>query len=65
MPIDTEETIRARAYELWEQAGRPEGEDKAFWAMAERELSEQSGLDGSADETDPGLPPVVAGLPVH
>ena len=65
MPIDTEETIRARAYALWEQAGRPDGHDKEFWASAERELSEQSGIDSSRDEAEPELPPVQAGLPAH
>lgn len=34
--------IRDRAYALWEQAGRPEGQDMAFWMMAERELSAQA-----------------------
>lgn len=65
MPIDTEETIRARAYALWEHAGRPDGQDKAFWEMAERELSEQSGLDSSEGEANPNRPPVVAGLQAH
>ena len=65
MSIDTEATIRARAYALWEQAGRPDGQDKAFWEMAEHELAEQSGLDGSAEDTETELPPVVAGLQAH
>jgi hypothetical protein len=34
----TDEQIRQRAFELWEQRGRPEGHDAEFWAQAEREL---------------------------
>ena len=37
MPI-TEEAIRARAHQLWEQAGRPEGRDPEFWLQAELDL---------------------------
>jgi hypothetical protein len=33
-----EEKIRIRAYELWEQSGRPEGRQHEFWHQAEREL---------------------------
>jgi hypothetical protein len=33
-----ESRIRARAHELWEQHGRPEGRDEEFWLRAEREL---------------------------
>ena len=65
MPIDTEETIRARAYELWEQAGRPDGHDQEFWASAERELAEQAGLDSSAEDSETRRPPVQAGLPPY
>jgi hypothetical protein len=32
--------IRANAYRLWEQAGRPSGRDLEFWLQAERELEE-------------------------
>jgi hypothetical protein len=31
------EGIRSRAYELWEQAGRPAGDGTEFWFAAERE----------------------------
>ena len=30
--------IDARAYQLWEQAGRPEGREAEFWRLAEQEL---------------------------
>ncbi len=33
--------IRLRAHELWEQAGRPRGKEDHFWLEAERQLSEE------------------------
>jgi hypothetical protein len=37
-----EKDIRARAYQLWEQAGCPEGRDKEFYFQAERELRDEA-----------------------
>ncbi|MBP3955979.1 DUF2934 domain-containing protein [Gemmata sp. G18] len=34
----SEDKIRARAFFLWEQAGRPEGDGAEFWLRAEQEL---------------------------
>jgi hypothetical protein len=48
MEKPTEEQIRSRAHELWEQAGRPEGREDEFWYLAEQEF--QSAGDGG----DPG-----------
>jgi hypothetical protein len=36
------EEIRARAYQLWEEAGRPEGRDEEIWCQAEQELAEKT-----------------------
>jgi hypothetical protein len=33
--------VRARAYELWEQAGRPTDRDVEFWVEAERQIEEE------------------------
>jgi hypothetical protein len=33
-----EEAVRRRAYELWEQAGQPEGRTDEFWHAARAEL---------------------------
>lgn len=33
--------VRARAYELWEEAGRPVGRDLEFWLEAERQIEEE------------------------
>lgn len=35
---DTEDRVRRRALELWEQHGSPEGYEEEFWLQAEREL---------------------------
>lgn len=48
----TEEEIRARAYELWREAGEPEGQDESFWRQAEdQQLREASEL----GEPPPGM----------
>jgi hypothetical protein len=36
--VEHDQRVRGRAYELWEQDGRPEGRDQAHWLEAEREL---------------------------
>jgi hypothetical protein len=33
-----EERIRHRAYELWEEAGRPPGQSEKYWQQARAEL---------------------------
>ncbi|MCC8948237.1 DUF2934 domain-containing protein [Bradyrhizobium sp. Arg62] len=33
-----DEAVAARAYQLWEKAGKPEGRDEEFWRLAEQEL---------------------------
>ena len=37
--------IVRRAYELWEQAGKPDGKDQEFYHQAERELTEAPARD--------------------
>ncbi len=36
---DLEQRIQQRAYELWENEGRPQGREQAHWQQAERELA--------------------------
>jgi Protein of unknown function (DUF2934) len=43
MAQPTEEQIRKRAFELWEQAGKPEGREDEFWNQAQRELQDAEG----------------------
>jgi hypothetical protein len=37
----SEDAVRVRAHDLWEQHGCPAGRDEEFWLRAERELIEQ------------------------
>jgi hypothetical protein len=41
MDTTVEDRIRARAYELWESDGCPQGRDLDYWSMAEREILEE------------------------
>ena len=36
---DLEEQIRRRAYEIWEESGRPEGMESEHWEQAAREIA--------------------------
>nr|WP_249137983.1 DUF2934 domain-containing protein [Bradyrhizobium canariense] len=45
--------VRARAYEIWEQAGRPVDREVEFWLEAERQIEderEQRGLPDSSEK---------------
>lgn len=48
---DTQDRIRRRAYELWEQHGRSEGHEAEFWHQAERELKGEA----SSSDTSRGI----------
>lgn len=39
MGLSLEERIRQRAYEIWEQEGRPDGRDREHWLRAEAEIT--------------------------
>jgi len=57
MDADWEERMRVRAYYLWEQAGRPEGSEGAFWAEAERQMRAEASagsVAGTEAWTGPG-----------
>jgi hypothetical protein len=42
MGNDREEWVAHRAYELWEQAGQPEGQEHEHWAQASAEWESRS-----------------------
>jgi hypothetical protein len=42
----TEQEIRTRAYELWKDAGEPQGGMDQLWYQAEKELLARKGADG-------------------
>ena len=39
MGSDTDSRVRERAYQLWEESGRPDGREHEHWAQAEREIA--------------------------
>ena len=41
-PAASEDMVREKAYLLWEEAGRPEGDGVHFWLMAEKEFGKIS-----------------------
>jgi hypothetical protein len=43
MENPTKEQIIHRAYQLWEQAGKPDGRDDEFYHQAEKELKQGPG----------------------
>jgi hypothetical protein len=58
-----EEAIRRRAYELWEQAGNPEGRSEEFWFAAIVELEDRPPtLEERVEALSPPIvePPVLA-----
>jgi hypothetical protein len=70
--MHNEERVRQRAYELWEQQGKPEGCESEHWEQACREIeAEGSGPPAQADMASNGLGPAadalreVAGSPVN
>ncbi|SFV27369.1 Protein of unknown function [Devosia crocina] len=56
-----DEMIRERAYQLWIDAGQPDGREQEFWYQAERELAEEDEVDTSREAEAIGLPPIVPG----
>ncbi|MGB6198389.1 MAG: DUF2934 domain-containing protein [Candidatus Acidiferrales bacterium] len=53
----TREQIQERAYEIYLERGRQDGDDRADWLAAERELMElrQAPIDGSAAGEQAGV----------
>lgn len=45
---DVLDPIRDRAYQLWEQAGRPEGGDLEFWERARQEIEAEQAASAKA-----------------
>jgi hypothetical protein len=47
-----EEKIRERAYELWQQSGKPDGSEMDFWLQAEQELSKEKPAEPPQDRLE-------------
>ncbi len=52
MPSETHKRIETRAYQLWEAAGRPEGESEKYWLEAEAEVEGEMHSGGGIPVTD-------------
>jgi hypothetical protein len=59
-----EQRIRERAYELWEQAGCPDGQSDEFWSLAQQEISmQEADYDQALEESFPASdPPAHSGI---
>jgi hypothetical protein len=57
MTTPSDERVRVRAHQLWEQAGKPEGRDEEFWLQAENEVREMEDLREIAREPPPSVLP--------
>ena len=53
----TDEQIRTRAHQPWEQAGKPNGRAHEFWHRAEQELKEMENLREIANQPPPTILP--------
>jgi len=69
--MPNQERISQRAYQLWEQEGKPEGRESEHWGQACREIEAEGGSPlTESDLTSGGLGPAadalreVAGSPV-
>ncbi|GAB1581155.1 DUF2934 domain-containing protein [Phyllobacterium phragmitis] len=50
METGKEEQIKARAYEIWEQEGRPQGREHEHWEQARREVEGNNTSDGTSPQ---------------
>ena len=52
MGDDWDYQVRHRAYELWNEAGRPDGKHLQFWEAAEQELKRRRAKEGPQAESE-------------
>ena len=45
--------IRARAHEIWEAEGYPEGKERDHWLTAQKEVMEEVDRSGATEPADP------------
>lgn len=55
--IDEEDQVRKRAYELWEQEGKPDGRHDEFWHQALAEIT------GSGEDVIEATRPMTGSTP--
>ncbi|MNS82387.1 hypothetical protein D3C72_1161310 [compost metagenome] len=52
METERDEWVARRAYELWEQAGKPDGQEHEHWAQASAEWDEKRATSPSGSWDD-------------
>jgi len=57
MEADREDEIRARAYQLWEEEGRPEGRAEQHWFTAKESLAIEENQESTYLPVDTGTDP--------
>jgi hypothetical protein len=50
--MQNEERVRQRAHEIWEEAGKPDGQHDAHWEQARREIEAEGDEPPTADAPD-------------
>ena len=67
MPTDTEEKVRARAHQIWEREGRPDGRHDEHWAQARHEIENEEAAAAAGDglKVTPYNDPSRSGGPVE
>jgi DUF2934 family protein len=66
MAMDTDrlERVRQRAYELWEQEGRPDGKEEEHWRRADAEIACEEAPSAPTTSEELGRAPTVAEQPL-
>lgn len=61
-----EQRIREKAYQLWEEAGRPEAREQHFWFLAEASIrDEEAKLDKALADSFPASDPPSATVTIR
>jgi hypothetical protein len=56
-PTAREDRIRLRAYQIWQDAGCPEGAAQEHWRLAELQEAEDAEIDEASDDSFPASDP--------
>jgi hypothetical protein len=56
-PTTREDSIRLRAYQIWQDAGCPDGAAQEHWLAAEAQETEDAEIDEASDDSFPASDP--------
>lgn len=60
--MERDEQVRRRAFELWENDGRPDGMEQDYWFRAEREIDAAPDTSGDTPLPESLTAPLEAGM---